>query len=87
MQSGGRQSGDGAGIFGVDIITLAVWVLVCLVFVGYPVWRILERVGYDFGPRVLWLAGFALVPGLALWFFAFAHWPVSDAAGKRPLAG
>ena len=78
---------NGAGIFGVDIITLLLSVLVYLVVAGYPVWRILERLGYDVGPRALWLVGFALIPGLALWFFAFAHWPVIDAPGKHRLAG
>lgn len=79
--------GDGAGAFGVEFFFVAVSVLAYLVFVGYPVWRILERLGFDVGPRLLWLAGFTLVPVLSLWVFAFAHWPVGDAARRRRLAG
>ncbi len=56
--------GDGAGAFGIEVFLVAVSVLAYLVFVGYPVWRILERLGFDVGPRVLWLAGLALVPVL-----------------------
>lgn len=78
---------DGAGAIGVEFFFVAVSVLAYLVFMGYPLRRILERLGFDVGPRMLSLAGFTLVPVLALWFFAFAHWPVGDTADRRRLAG
>jgi len=56
-----------------------------MIFIVYPYWRILGRLGYGLFGSILWLIGFALAPWLVVWFFAFAQWPaLRDAERSRP---
>jgi hypothetical protein len=65
-------------LFALGLFALYAFVIV------YPYWRIVGRLGYGLGMSIVWLIGFAIVPFIVVWFFAFANWPAfRDGRGSK----
>ncbi|VVE06523.1 membrane protein [Pandoraea capi] len=56
--------------------------LVSIVLIGVPVWRILRRLG--FSPWLTVLAFIPIVNIISLWLLSYANWPSQRAPTQTP---
>jgi hypothetical protein len=60
-------------------IASCIWLILMLVIVGYPLWRIVEKAGYPGYMSLLFYI--PIVNLIVLWYAAMNPWPLEQRAG------